>query len=330
MTMRPFHYARAADLATAIDQLSSDREAAVVAGATELLNWMKEGIVGPARLIDINALPLAGIELSETTLRIGALARMSEVAAHPAVRRELPAVAEALELSASPQLRNMASMGGNLLQRTRCPYFRADTVLACNKRLPGSGCAARHGMNRSHAIFGWSEACVATHPSDVAVALAALDATILVRGRDGERTIPLVELHRLPGHEPVHETTLEHGELVIAIEVPRSAAARSSRYVKVRERASYEFALVSAAAGLELDGGRVRTARVALGGVAPRPWRLRAAEQALVGSRLEEAALRRALDEDLRAARPLANNGFKVELARRAATRAIVMAGERA
>jgi xanthine dehydrogenase YagS FAD-binding subunit len=328
--MRPFHYERAADLSAAIDRLSLDREAAVVAGATELLNWMKEGIASPARLIDINALPLAGIEIRGRELRIGALARMSQVAAHPTVRREFPAVAEALELSASPQLRNMASMGGNLLQRTRCPYFRADTVLACNKRVPGSGCAARHGMNRSHAIFGASEACVATHPSDVAVVLSALDANVLVRGHGGERTIPLAELHRLPGDEPARETTLEHGELVLAIDVPLSAAARSSRYLKLRERASFEFALVSAAAGVELDGNRIRTARVALGCVAPRPWRLRAAEKALVGSRLEDAELRQALDEDFRAARPLAHNGFKIELARRAATRALVMAGGRA
>jgi xanthine dehydrogenase YagS FAD-binding subunit len=252
---------------------------------------------------------------------------MSEVAAHPDVRRELPVVAEALELSASPQLRNMASMGGNLMQRTRCPYFRAEVSLPCNKRAPGSGCAARHGENRGLAIFGWSEACVATHPSDLAVALSALDASIVVRGPGGERAVPATRFHRLPGDDPARDTALEAGEIIVAIDVPLSAEARSSRYLKLRERASYEFALVSAAAAVTVADGHIRRARLALGGIAHRPWRLHATERALAGAPLDERRVRAALAEDLDAARPLEQNGFKVELARRAAARAVMLAG---
>jgi xanthine dehydrogenase YagS FAD-binding subunit len=328
--MRPFTFERARDLGQVIAALTSDPDAVLIAGATEMLNWMKEGIAAPTRVIDINALPLGQIELGRDRLRIGALARMSDVAAHAGVRREFPAIAEALELSASPQLRNMASMGGNLLQRTRCPYFRAETALPCNKRAPGTGCAARRGENRTHAIFGWSDACVATHPSDVAVALCALDARVLVRGPDGERAIAMTELYRLPGDQPARETTLVRGEVIVAIDVPRSPAARSSRYLKVRERASYEFALVSAAAAVAMAGDRIGRAQLALGGVAHRPWRLRAAEAALAGQPLEPATLRAALERDFAAARPLEHNAFKIELARRAAVRSLMMAGGRA
>jgi xanthine dehydrogenase YagS FAD-binding subunit len=331
--METFSYQRAADPEAAIAALAADPRAAFIAGGTELVNWMKEGIQSPRSLVDINDLPLAEIAAGEDGLRLGALARMSDVAAHPAVRRGWPAVAEALELSASPQLRNMASMGGNLLQRTRCPYFRAETALPCNKRTPGSGCAALHGEHRAGAIFGWSEACVATHPSDVAVPLVALDARLRLRGPRGERVLAVADLWRLPGEQPERDTTLDHGELIVAVEVPASPAARRSRYLKVRERSSYEFALVSAAAALDLDDGegagrgRIRDARLALGGVAARPWRLPEVEARLRGAPLSLEGLRAAVAEGFGEARPLPGNGFKVELAKRAAVRALAMAG---
>jgi xanthine dehydrogenase YagS FAD-binding subunit len=290
---------------------------------------MKDGIAAPRRLIDINALPLAHIEAGPEGLRLGALARMSDVAAHPVVRRAYPAIAEALELSASPQLRNMASMGGNLLQRTRCPYFRAETELPCNKRHPGTGCAAREGENRGHAIFGWSDACVATHPSDVAVALAALDATVHVLSPRAERAISVVDLYRLPGNAPEQDTVLAHDELITAIDVPASPLTGRSHYLKVRERSSYEFALVSAAVALAMDGKHIQQARIALGGVAPKPWRLTAAEGALSGVPLEREALRRTIEGAFGAARPLAHNSFKVELAKRTVVRALENAGGR-
>ena len=264
-------------------------------------------------------------------LRIGALARMSDVAADPEVRRRFPVIAEALLSSASGQLRNMASMGGNIMQRTRCPYFRDDDDPACNKRRPGSGCSALHGLNRNQAIFGWSDACVATHPSDVAVALSALDATVLVRGRAGQRSIAFADFHRLPGSTPERDTVLDRGDLIVAIEVPASAEARSSHYLKVRDRQSYEFALVSAAAAVATDGRRIRSARLAMGGVAHKPWRLAAAETALRGLSLDDNdALRAAITRSCDDARPLAHNAFKVELAQRAALRALQTAGARA
>jgi xanthine dehydrogenase YagS FAD-binding subunit len=327
--MTPFTYQRAVDPQSAIAALAADPEAACIAGGTELLNWMKDGIAAPRRLIDINALPLDYIEAGPRGLRLGALARMSDVAAHPVVRRAYPAIAEALELSASPQLRNMASMGGNLKQRTRCPYFRAETELPCNKRRPGTGCAAREGENRGHAIFGWSDACVATHPSDVAVGLAALDATVHVLGPRGERAIPVVDFYRLPDDGPEHDTVLAHDELITAIDVPASPLTGRSHYLKVRERSSYEFALVSAAVALAMDGKHIQQARIALGGVAPRPWRLTTAESALIGVPLERDALRRAVAGAFGAARPLAHNGFKVELAKRTVVRALENAGGR-
>jgi xanthine dehydrogenase YagS FAD-binding subunit len=318
-----------ADTPSAIAVLAADPEAACIAGGTELLNWMKDGIAAPRRLLDINDLPLAQIEAGPGGLRLGALARMSDVAAHTAVRQTYPAIAEALELSASPQLRNMASMGGNLLQRTRCPYFRAETALPCNKRRPGTGCAAREGENRGHAILGWSDACVATHPSDVAVALAALDATVQLRSPRGERTMALVDFYRLPGDTPEHDTVLAHDELITAIDVPASPLTSQSHYLKVRERSSYEFALVSAAVALTLDAGRIQQARIALGGVAPKPWRLTAAESAFRGLPLERAALRRAIDGAFGEARPLVHNAFKVEIAKRTVVRALENVGGR-
>jgi xanthine dehydrogenase YagS FAD-binding subunit len=325
--MQPFVFAHAADLPAAV-AAAGEAGTVLIAGGTELVNWLKEGIVAPTRVVDINGVPgLAAIEAGKTGLTIGALARMGEVAEHPAVKRDYPAIAEALLASASPQLRNMASMGGNLLQRTRCPYFRAETELPCNKRRPGSGCAALTGRDRSLAIFGWSEHCLATHPSDVAVALVALDAVVRVRGTGGERKIPLVDLHRLPGDAPERDTVLGRGDVIVGIDVPASAVARRSHYLKLRERASYEFALVSVAVALDVDGDRIREARIALGGVAPKPWRLGAAETALRNARLDRASLEAAVRDAFGDARPRKENGFKVELARRAVVRALETAG---
>jgi xanthine dehydrogenase YagS FAD-binding subunit len=269
----------------------------------------------------IEALPGGGV-------RFGALARMSDVAADTEVRRRLPVVAEALLFAASGQLRNMASIGGNIMQRTRCAYFRDETGCRCNKRNPGSGCAALHGLNRNHAIFGWSESCVATNPSDLAVALAAMDAIVIVRGKAGERLIPFTDFHRLPGSTPERDNVLDRGDLIVAIEVPANASA--SHYLKVRDRASYEFALVSTAAAVETDGRRIRSARLAMGGVAHKPWRLTAAETGLRGISLDDIdGLRSAIATSFTDARPLAHNAFKVELAQRVALRALQTAGAR-
>lgn len=327
--MQSFAYERAATLAQAIGA-TAEPDTMVIAGGTELLNWMKDGIAAPRRLVDLNGLPgLDGIAIDDRGLRIGALARMSDLAEHPAIRRDWPAVSQALLQSASAQIRTMASIGGNLMQRTRCPYFRAEVDLPCNRRRPGSGCAALAGENRSAAIFGWTEQCVATHPSDVAVALAALDAVVHVDGPGGPRAIPVTDFHPLPDQGSVRETVLEPGELITAIEVPAAAAARRSHYLKLRERASYEFALVAAAVGLDLDGAVIREARIALGGVAAKPWRLREAEEALRGVTLtDQPALRRTLDAGFAEARPLRRNGFKVELAKRAVVRALQIAGD--
>ena len=327
--MQSFAYERAATLAQAIGA-AAEPDTMVIAGGTELLNWMKDGIAAPRRLVDLNGLSgLDRIAIDDRGLRIGALARMSDVAEHPAIRRDWPAVSQALLQSASAQIRTMASIGGNLMQRTRCPYFRAEVDLPCNRRRPGSGCAALAGEDRSAAIFGWTEQCVATHPSDVAVALAALDAVVHVDGPGGPHSIPVTDFHPLPDHGSVRETVLEPGELITAIELPAAAVARRSHYLKLRERASYEFALVAAAVGLDLDGAVIREARIALGGVAAKPWRLREAEEALQGVTLtDEPALRRALDAGFAEPRPLRRNGFKVELAKRAVIRALQIAGD--
>lgn len=325
--MQPFAFSRAATLDQAV--ASSVAGAMPIAGGTELLNWMKEGIVSPATLVDISRLPgLDYITAERDRLRIGALARMASVAKDAAVKREFPALAQALEKSASQQIRNMASMGGNLLQRTRCPYFRADVPLACNKRQPSSGCSGVGGEDRSLAIFGGSEHCIATHPSDAAVALSALEAIVRVAGATGTRDIALADLHRLPGESPQLETTLAPGELIVELAIPRNQRARNSSYLKIRERASYEFALVSAAVALEVDGDVINDVRVALGGVAPKPWRLPAAESALRGVSLRDVSgMRRALEQDFRVARAGRHNGFKIELAQRTAIRALQLAG---
>jgi len=330
--MQTFVYQRVEDVDTAIGILERDADAWPIAGGTELVNWMKEDICRPVRLVDINGLRgLDRIEADEHGLHIGALARMSDVAASPSVVREYPAIAEALLRSASPQLRNMASMGGNLLQRTRCTYFRAEVELPCNKRRAGSGCAARDGANRWAAIFGWSEHCVATHPSDVAVALVALDARVRLRGSH-QRSVLLDEFLRLPGDAPQVDNLRQPGELIVGIDVPSSAMARRSWYLKVRERTSYEFALVSAAVALDLDPQRrIRGVQIALGGVAHKPWRLRPAEQALVGASIEDAhELGRRLTPAFDEARPLDQNRFKIELASRTVVRTLQLAGGRA
>jgi xanthine dehydrogenase YagS FAD-binding subunit len=330
--MHPFTLSRADDPAKAITAHALDPQLAFIAGGTDLLGLMKDRAALPERLLDINGLPdMARIEaLPDGSIRIGALARMSDVAANAEVRRRFPLIAESLLFAASGQLRNMASMGGNIMQRTRCAYFRDEDDVPCNKRRPGSGCAALHGLNRNHAIFGWSEACVATNPSDVAVALAAMDAIVIVRGRTGETSIPFTDFHRLPGSTPERDNVLDRGDLILAIEVPGSLEARASHYLKVRDRESYEFALVSAAAAVATDGRRIRSARLALGGVAHKPWRLTAAETALRGASLDDTdVLKAAIATSFSDVRPLAHNGFKVELAQRVALRALQTAGAR-
>jgi xanthine dehydrogenase YagS FAD-binding subunit len=331
--MHNFTFSRADDAAKAIAAHAKDAQLAFIAGGTDLLGLMKDRATLPGHLLDINGLPgLARIEaLPDGGLRIGALARMSDVAANIDVRRRFPVIAESLLFAASGQLRNMASIGGNIMQRTRCAYFRDDDGPPCNKRRPGTGCAARHGLNRHHAIFGWSDACVATHPSDLAVALAALDVNVVVRGLAGERSIPFADFHSLPGSTPERDNTLDRGHLIVAIDVPPSVEGRASHYLKVRARESYEFALVSAAAVVATDRRRLSSVRLAMGGVAHKPWRLATAEAALHNVSLDDIdALRSAIAESFVDARPLSHNGFKVELAQRVALRALQTAGERA
>ncbi|HEX3762814.1 MAG TPA: xanthine dehydrogenase family protein subunit M [Kofleriaceae bacterium] len=323
--MLPFGYARAASVDQAL-AAGAAPDTAFLAGGTELLNWLRLGVAAPTRLIDITRLhELARIEpLPRGGLRIGALAVLADVARHDAVIADYPVLHQAILKAASPQLRNLATIGGNPLQETRCPYFRAVEPLPCNKRAPGSGCSALRGINDRHAIFGWTEDCVATQPSDPAVALAVLDGVLVTARPDGGRRIPATELHPAPVR-PWRHHVLEPGELITAIELP--AAAPHSAYVKVRERESYEFATVSAAVALELDGPVIRRARIALGSVAHRPWRLPAAELALAGLATSNlGALRRAVDESFVDARPLTHNGYKIPLARNAALRAIEIA----
>jgi xanthine dehydrogenase YagS FAD-binding subunit len=315
--MRPLTYERATDPAAAVALVAGNPRAAYLAGGTNVVDHLKLGVAAPDVLVDVSRLPLDDIEaLEDGGLRVGAAVRNSDLAAHPVVRRSYPVLAQALLAGASGQIRNAATTAGNLLQRTRCVYFQ-DVTTPCNKRDPGSGCSALEGFSRSHAVLGASDRCVATHPSDLAVALAALDATVVVLGPAGERRVPMADLHRLPGDEPERDTTLRHGDLVTAVEVPALPFARRSAYRKVRDRASYAFALVSVAAALELDGDAIVGARLALGGVAPKPWRARRAEEALRGEEATEATFLKAADAELADARPLSGNAFKVQLARR-------------
>ena len=314
--MRPFAYARAETPAEALATVGRDRGAKYLAGGTNVLDLMKDTVEAPTLLVDINALPYAEIVDMPTYVRIGALARMSDTADHAAVKRVAPAVSEALLQSASPQLRNAASIGGNLMQRTRCTYFR-DVANACNKREPGKGCAAIDGINRAHAVLGGSADCICVHPSDMAVALLTTDALVHTRGPLGERTIPIADFHTLPGRTPNVETVLAHGELIYAIDLPASPLAARSRYVKVRDRASYEFALVSVAAALDVRDGKVADARIGLGGVAPVPWRAREAERSLIGVAPTNAAFERAAAIAVRDARGYGHNDFKIGLVKR-------------
>jgi len=324
--MRPISYARATDVFEAIATVLADPESAYLAGGTTEVDLLRLDVVRPTALVDINDLPLGSIEeLADGGLRIGALARMSDVAADSVVSERFPMIAQALLLGASPQLRHMASMGGNLLQRVRCSYFR-DGVSPCNKREPGTGCSASHGINRGHAILGTSEHCIATHPSDVAVALVALDAIVHIEGPAGARSIPISDFFLLPGETPHLEHPLEHGDLIVAIEVPSSPVARTSLYLKVRDRESYEFALTSAAVALHVNGGAIADVRLALGGVATKPWRAHRAEQLLMGARAEQATFASAAREELADAVPRGMNAFKVELAQRTIVRGLEMA----
>ena len=330
--MHPFTLSRAADISEAITAHAHDAHLAFIAGGTDLIGLMKDRVTLPDRLLDINHLPdMAQIEaLHDGGLRLGSLARMSDVAANLDVRSRFPVIAESLLFAASGQLRNMATIGGNIMQRTRCAYFRDEDDLPCNKRRPGSGCSARYGFNRNLAIFGWSDDCVATNPSDLAVALSALDAIVLVRGLRGQRSIPFTEFHRLPGNTPERDNVLDRGDLIVAVEVPPRIEGRASHYFKLRDRQSYEFALVSAAAAVAVRDGRIESARLAMGGVAHKPWRLKAAESALRGISLDNAdALRTAIATSFSEARPLGQNAFKVELAQRVALRALETAGAR-
>jgi xanthine dehydrogenase YagS FAD-binding subunit len=320
--MRPISYARVNDVGAAII-VGGDAGSAFLAGGTTKIDLLRLGVEDSDRLVDINALPLAKIEeLQDGTIRIGALARMSDVARTPIIQERFPAVSEALLLGASEQLRNMASMGGNLCQRTRCSYFR-DGVSPCNKREPGTGCSALEGLNRGHALLGTSKSCIATHPSDVAVALVAFDAVVHTVGLDGERMIPIDDFYLLPGDTPEIEHPLAHGELITAIELPSTPLAARSLYLKFRDRQSYEFALVSVAAALEVDDGSIADVRLAIGGVGTKPWRARRAEQELRGAPATEQSFARAAAAELGDAQPRSYNAFKVALAERAIARGL-------
>jgi xanthine dehydrogenase YagS FAD-binding subunit len=321
-----FHYARANDVGEAVSQIAADPSAKFIAGGTNLVDLMKEDVERPSRLIDISRLPLKTVEeTAEGGVRIGALVPNSDLAWHPLIEQRYPLLSSAILAGASAQLRNMASTGGNLLQRTRCYYFY-DTATPCNKREPGSGCSAITGINRMHAILGTSEACIATHPSDMCVALAAIDAKIHVTGPPGERTIAFADFHRLPGDTPQIDSNLHQNEIITAIELPPRGFAANYSYLKIRDRLSYAFALVSVAAAMEVEGDRLKEARVALGGVAHKPWRDPSAEAALRGQTANEATFMGAADLLLRDARGFEHNSFKIDLARRAIVRALTQA----
>jgi xanthine dehydrogenase YagS FAD-binding subunit len=332
--MHPFTLERPRDLAAALALRAqagrNDAPAEYIAGGTDMVQLLQEYVRRPEQLVSLAGLLDDRIDVGPQGLRLGAAATMAEVAAHPAVAEQFPVIAEALLESASPQVRNQASMGGNLLQRTRCPYFRDVGYEACNKRAPGSGCAAIGGENRWHAVHGTSEHCIAAHASDLAVALVALDAAVEVQGSGGQRTVPLGDFHRLPGDTPQIETVLEPGEVIAAVTVPADPAARRSHYLKVRDRASFEFAIVSAAVALDMDGGRIRQARVALGGVGTKPWRVPQVESALGGAGLDPAELRAAAVLAAEGAQGRGHNDFKIELMQRAIVRAVATAGARA
>ena len=332
--MHPFTLERPRDLPAALVLRAqagrNDAAAECIAGGTDMVQLLQEYVRRPERLVSLAGVLDNRIEAGPQGLRVGAAATMADVAAHPAVVKQFPVISEALLNSASPQVRNQATMGGNLLQRTRCPYFRDVGYAACNKRAPGSGCSAIGGENRWHAVLGTSENCIAANPSDFAVALVALEASVEVRGAGGQRIVPLTEFYRLPGDTPHIETVLEPGEVITAITVPASPVARRSHYLKVRDRASFEFAVVSVAVALAMDGGRIRQARLALGGVGTKPWRVPPVEAAIVGGSLDPATLRRAAARAADGAQGRGHNEFKIELMQRAIVRAVETAGARA
>jgi xanthine dehydrogenase YagS FAD-binding subunit len=338
--MRPFVYARATSAQGAIEthalaktprhKPSVHARSQYLAGGTNLIDMMRLGVMDPELVTDINALgrtPSGRIEFGPRGLWLGALVKMSEAADHPEVRRHFPVIAQSLELAASAQLRNMATLGGNVLQRTRCTYYRDTSYIACNKRNPGAGCAAYDGFNRRHAVLGTSERCIATYPGDFAQALIALDATVDIAGPSGSRTIPFAELHKLPGDTPETETMLQDGDLITAFVVPSTPFARRSLYLKIRDRESYEFALASAAVALDMADGVVREARIALGGVATVPWRAHAAERMLTEQPLTEEVLDLCAEKAFDGAQPRTHNLFKIELGKRTLKRALRQAG---
>jgi xanthine dehydrogenase YagS FAD-binding subunit len=324
-----FTYVREDEAGAAVRQAQGEARVKFLGGGTNLVDLMKLYVETPAQLVDINHLPLGKIEPTDARVRIGALVRNSDLAYHESIRTHYPVLSEALLSGATPQLRNMATVGGNLLQRTRCPYFR-DTFWQCNKRQPRSGCAALEGFNRSHAVLGTSDECIATHPSDMCVAMAALDAVIHTLGPDGERKIPFGEFHVSYGEDPAKETILQRGELIVAVELPATAFFRRSHYLKVRDRTSFEFALASAAVALEVTDGTISAARVALGGVATKPWRSAEAEKALVGAKPGDDTYAAAADAALQGAKAQKHNAFKIELSKRVIVRALTTVGSMA
>ncbi len=310
-----FDYVKVSSPKSAIDALNKDVTSKFIAGGTNLVDLMKRGVEAPQKLIDITNLPLKNIEEDNGVIHIGALTLNSEVAENKIIMDKLPLLSLALKAGASPQLRNMATTGGNMLQRTRCPYFY-DTTMPCNKRQPGTGCGALQGYNRMHAILGTSPSCIAVHPSDMCVALVALDATVIVKNNKGERRIPFAEFHRLPGNTPEKDNNLQKGELITAVEIPvNDALAKNSLYIKVRDRASYAFALVSVAAALDMDGNTIRNARLAMGGVAHKPWRLTGAENFLKGKNASEANFKHAATIAMKDAKGHGQNNFKLKMA---------------
>lgn len=328
--MNPFTYTRASGVADAISAAAREPGTKYLAGGTNLIDLIKAGTEQPVHLIDISRLPLSAIEETAGGVRIGAMARNTDVAAHPLIRQHYAVLSQALLAGASPQLRNMATVGGNLLQRTRCYYFYDPSYKECNKRNPGSGCAAIPGYNRVHGILGTSEQCIATHPSDMAVGMMALDARVVIHGSGGERIVPLDSFYRLPGNTPQIENDLKPGELITAVDIPNRFAGRPAYYLKVRDRNSYAFALVSAAVVLDLGANnQIVDARIALGGVAHKPWRVPEAEAALRGRNADESAFRDAAEILVHGAKPYRFNGFKVELARRCTVRALATAAQR-
>ncbi len=324
--MKTFKYTEAADEAIAVKTVSANKSAKFLAGGTNLIDLMKEYVERPDELVDVSQLKLAQIKSTSNGISIGALAKNAVTANHPLVRQQFPLLSMAILAGASGQLRNMATNGGNLMQRTRCQYFY-DIAMPCNKREPGTGCGALEGINRIHAIFGYSDKCVATYPGDMANALYALDAVVRIRSTNGqERTIPIQDFHRLPGDAPQKDTNLEHGELIVGIDLPKNNFANKSYYLKVRDRASYAFALVSVAAALETKGNNITQARVVLGSVAHKPWRSAEAENALVGKPATQETFKAAAEAAFRDAKPLAHNGYKVELGKRAVVLALQQA----